>query len=140
MRDVLRQLQHLSFPCGNTGAQMGGWFRKEIKGVADLKGLKIRIGGLAGKVHRAPGRVPQNMPAGEIYQALEKGTHGRRRVGRPLRRREAGLHKVAPFYYYPGWWEAAPQLEFFINQKAYDALSPEYQAIVDAATRRTCVT
>ena len=120
---------------GNTGTQMGGWYRKEIKNVADLKGLKMRLGGgLFGEAMQKLGVVAQNMPAGEIYQALEKGTLDAVEFVGPYDDEKLGFNKVAPFYYYPGWWEGGAELEFFINTKAYAALSPELQAIVDAAT------
>jgi TRAP-type mannitol/chloroaromatic compound transport system substrate-binding protein len=120
---------------GNTGTQMGGWYRKEIKSVADLKGLKMRLGGgLFGEAMQKLGVVPQNMPAGEVYQALEKGTLDAVEFVGPYDDEKLGFNKVAPFYYYPGWWEGGAELAFFINTKAYAALSPEFQAIVDAAT------
>ena len=120
---------------GNTGTQMGGWYRKEIKNVADLKGLKMRLGGgLFGEAMQKLGVVAQNMPAGEIYQALEKGTLDAVEFVGPYDDEKLGFNKVAPFYYYPGWWEGGAELEFFINTKAYAALTPEFQAIVDAAT------
>jgi TRAP-type mannitol/chloroaromatic compound transport system substrate-binding protein len=112
---------------------MGGWYRKEIKSAADLKGLKFRIGGFAGKVIERMGGVPQNIPAGEIYPALEKGTIDAAEWVGPYDDLKLGLNKVAPFYYYPGWWEGGPQLDFFINQKAFDALSSEYKEIVTSA-------
>ena len=120
---------------GNTGTQMGGWYRKEIKTVADLKGLKFRMGGgLFGEAMQKLGVVPQNMPAGDVYQALEKGTLDATEFGGPYDDEKLGFNKVAPFYYYPGWWEGGAELEFFINAKAYAALPAEFQAIVDAAT------
>ncbi|MBH2018397.1 MAG: ABC transporter substrate-binding protein [Burkholderiales bacterium] len=120
---------------GNTGTQMGGWYRKEIKGVADLKGLKMRLGGgLFGEAMQKLGVVAQNMPAGEVYQALEKGTLDAVEFVGPYDDEKLGFNKVAPFYYYPGWWEGGAELEFFINTKAYAALTPEFKAIVDAAT------
>ena len=122
-----------SFPMGNTGAQMGGWYRKEIKSVADIKGLKMRIGGFAGKVFEPMGGVPQNIPGGEIYTALEKGTIDAAEWVGPYDDLKLGFNKVAPFYYYPGWWEGGPQLDLYINQKAFDALSPENKAIVESA-------
>ena len=123
-----------SFAGGNTGAQMGGWFRKEIKTVADLKGLKFRVGGFAGKVLEKLGVVPQNIPGGEIYQALEKGTIDAAEWVGPYDDLKLGFNKVAPFYYYPGWWEGGPEVDFFINNKALEALSPENRAIVEAAS------
>ncbi|MEO7939869.1 MAG: TRAP transporter substrate-binding protein [Burkholderiaceae bacterium] len=120
---------------GNTGTQMGGWYRKEIKSVADFKGLKMRLGGgLFGESMLKLGVVAQNMPAGEVYQALEKGTLDATEFVGPYDDEKLGFNKVAPYYYYPGWWEGGAELEFFINAKAYAALTPEFQAIVDAAT------
>ena len=120
---------------GNTGTQMGGWYRKEIKAVADLKGLKMRMGGgLFGETMQKLGVVAQNMPAGDVYQALEKGTLDATEFVGPYDDEKLGFNKVAPFYYYPGWWEGGAELEFFINTKAYAALPAEFQAMVDAAT------
>jgi len=123
-----------SMSAGNTGTQMGGWYRKDIKSVADLKGLKMRMGGgLFGEAMAKLGVVSQNMPAGEVYQALEKGTLDATEFVGPFDDERLGFHKVAPYYYYPGWWEGGAELEFFINKKAYDALSAENKAIVRAA-------
>ncbi|HEX7887999.1 MAG TPA: TRAP transporter substrate-binding protein [Ramlibacter sp.] len=133
MREFYAKYNMLNFPGGNTGAQMGGWYRKEIKTLADVKGLKMRIGGFAGKVLERLGGVPQNLPAGEIYTALEKGTIDAAEWVGPYDDLKLGFNKVAPNYYYPGWWEGGPQLDFFINQKAFDALSPENKAIVENA-------
>ena len=120
---------------GNTGTQMGGWYRKEINTVEDLKGLKMRMGGgLFGESMQKLGVVPQNMPAGDVYQALEKGTLDACEFVGPYDDEKLGFNKVAPYYYYPGWWEGGAELEFFINAKAYAALSSEFKAIVDAAT------
>jgi len=125
-----------SASAGNTGTQMGGWYRKEIKTVADLKGLKMRMGGgLFGEAMAKLGVVAQNMPAGEVYQALEKGTLDATEFVGPYDDEKLGFNKVAPFYYYPGWWEGGAELEFFINTKAFEALSPENKAIVDAAAK-----
>ena len=125
-----------SFSAGNTGTQMGGWYRKEIKTVNDLKGLKMRMGGgLFGEAMAKLGVVAQNMPAGEVYQALEKGTLDATEFVGPYDDEKLGFNKVAPFYYYPGWWEGGAELEFFVNTKAFEALSPENKAIVDAATK-----
>jgi TRAP-type mannitol/chloroaromatic compound transport system substrate-binding protein len=132
-REFYAKYNIINFPGGNTGAQMGGWYRKEIKGLADLKGLKFRVGGFAGKVLERMGVVPQNIAAGEIYQALEKGTLDAAEWIGPYDDLKLGLNKVAPYYYYPAWWEGGPQLEFFVNSKAYDALPAEYKAILEAA-------
>lgn len=134
MREFYAKYNMTSFPGGNTGAQMGGWYRKEIKSLADIKGLKMRIGGFGGKVLERIGGIPQNIPGGEIYTALEKGTIDAAEWVGPYDDQKLGFNKVAPHYYYPGWWEGGPQLDFLINQKAFDALSPEYKAIVEAAS------
>jgi len=133
MREFYAKYNIVNFPGGNTGAQMGGWYRKEIKTLADIKGLKMRIGGFAGRVLERMGGVPQNIPGGEIYSALEKGTIDAAEWIGPYDDQKLGFNKVAPFYYYPGWWEGGPQLDFFINNKAFEALSPEYKAMVEAA-------
>jgi TRAP-type mannitol/chloroaromatic compound transport system substrate-binding protein len=133
MREFYRNYNIISFPGGNTGAQMGGWYRKEIKSVADMKGLKIRIGGFAGRVVERMGAVPQQIAGGEIYSALEKGTIDAAEWVGPYDDQKLGFNKVAPNYYYPGWWEGGPELDFFINTKAWDALSAEYKAIVESA-------
>ena len=131
----LDQYNIRSRSAGNTGTQMGGWYRKEIKTVKDLKGLKMRMGGgLFGETMQKLGVVAQNMPAGEVYQALEKGTLDATEFVGPYDDQKLGFNKVAPFYYYPGWWEGGAELEFFINKKAYAALPADFQAIVDAAT------
>src|SRR6218665_3259085 len=124
----------ISLPCGNTGAQMGGWYRKEIKSPADFKGMKIRLGGgLIGEVMQKLGAVPQSIPGGEIYQALEKGTLDAVEWVGPYDDQKLGFHKVAPYYYYPGWWEGGPEVALYINQKAFDSLSADNKAIVEAA-------
>ncbi len=132
-REFYGQSGIVNFPMGNTGAQMGGWYRKEIKSLADMKGLKMRIGGFGGKVLERIGAVPQNIPGGEIYQALEKGTIDAAEWVGPYDDLKLGFNKVAPNYYYPGWWEGGPQLSLYVNKKAYDGLSAEYKAIVESA-------
>ena len=133
MREFYAGYNIVNFVGGNTGAQMGGWYRKEIKSLEDIKGLKMRIGGFAGKVLERMGAVPQNIPGGESYSALEKGTIDAAEWIGPYDDQKLGFNKVAPFYYYPGWWEGGPQLDFFINDKAFAALSAENKAIVEAA-------
>ena len=133
MREFYANYNIISFPMGNTGAQMGGWFRKPIKSLADMKGLKMRIGGFAGKVMERIGVVPQNIPGGDIYPSLEKGTIDAAEWIGPYDDLKLGFYKVAKNYLYPGWWEGGPQLDLFVNQKAYNALSPEYKAIVEMA-------
>jgi TRAP-type mannitol/chloroaromatic compound transport system substrate-binding protein len=134
MREFYSDYNIINFVGGNTGAQMGGWFRKEIKSVADMKGLKFRIGGFAGNVLQRMGVVPQNIPGGEIYQALEKGTIDAAEWVGPYDDLKLGFNKVAPHYYYPGFWEGGPQLDFYINKKAFEGLSAEHKGMVEAAT------
>jgi TRAP-type mannitol/chloroaromatic compound transport system substrate-binding protein len=132
-REFYRNFNIVNFPMGNTGAQMGGWYRKEVKSVADMKGLKMRIGGFGGKVLERIGAVPQNIPGGEIYTALEKGTIDAAEWVGPYDDLKLGFYKVAPWYGYPGWWEGGPQLTLYVNTKAWDALPAEYKAIVEGA-------
>src|SRR6184192_969485 len=123
----------IGFPCGNTGTQMGGWFRKEIKTVADLSGLKFRIGGIAGQVLQKVGVVPQQLAGGDIYPALEKGTIDAAEWVCPYDDEKLGFAKVAKYYYYPGWWEGGPELDLLVNIKAWESLPAEYKAILEAA-------
>jgi TRAP-type mannitol/chloroaromatic compound transport system substrate-binding protein len=104
-REFYAKVGIVNFPMGNTGVQMGGWYRKEIKSLADMKGLKFRVGGFGGKVLEPLGVVPQNIPGGEIYQALEKGTIDAAEWVGPYDDLKLGLNKVAPNYYFPGFWE-----------------------------------
>ena len=131
--DFTQPLGVVSLLCGNTGAQMGGWYRKEIKTVADIKGLKMRIGGFAGQVLAKLGCVPQQLAAGEIYQALERGTIDAAEWVGPYDDEKLGFNKVAKYYYYPGWWEGGPALHAQINKKAWDSLPKEYQSMLTAA-------
>ena len=118
----------------NTGTQMGGWYRKEIKSPEDLKGLKMRMGGgVFGESMAKLGVVAQNMPGGEVYQALEKGTLDAAEFVGPYDDEKLGYSKVTKFYYWNAWWEGGADLEFFINKKAFEKLSPENKAIVHAA-------
>ena len=137
MREFYAGYNIISFPMGNTGAQMGGWYRKEIKTVADMKGLKFRVGGFAGKVTARLGTVSQNIPGGEIYQALEKGTIDAAEWVGPYDDQKLGLNKVAPVYHFPGWWEGGPQLDLYVNTRAYAGLSAEYKAIIECAAAFT---
>jgi len=133
MREFFKEYNIYNIPCGNTGAQMGGWFRKEIKTVADLKGLKFRVGGFAGQVLAKLGVVPQQIPGGDIYPALEKGTIDAAEWIGPYDDEKLGFNKVAKNYYYPGWWEGGPQLSVYVNQGEWAKLPKEYQAILEMA-------
>ena len=134
MREFYRPYNIISFPMGNTGAQMGGWWRKEIKSLADVKGVKFRTGGFSGKVFERLGGVAANIPGGEIYAALEKGTIDAAEWVGPYDDQKLGFHKVAQYYAYPGYWEGGPQLDLHVNIKAYEALPAEYKAIIESAS------
>lgn len=133
LREFYSQYNIVNFPMGNTGAQMGGWYRKEIKSLADMKGLKMRISNLAGAVASELGVVPQTLPGGEIYQALEKGTIDATEWVGPYDDQKLGFYKVAKFYAYPAWWEGGPQLSLYVNSKAYEALTADNKAILECA-------
>ena len=119
---------------GNTGCQMGGWFRKEIKTVDDLKGLKMRIGGFGGTVLQKLGVVPQQIAGGDIYPALEKGTIDAAEWVGPYDDEKLGFYKIAPNYYYPGWWEGGSTIHNFINIDKWNSLPPSYKSIVRSAS------
>ncbi|WP_201830393.1 TRAP transporter substrate-binding protein [Microvirga zambiensis] len=121
-------------PAGNTGVQMGGWFRKEIKTVQDLQGLKMRIAGIAGLVMQKLGAVPQQIPGGDIYPALERGTIDAAEWVGPYDDEKLGFSKVAPYYYYPGFWEGGPAIHLFVNQGKWKELPKAYQAILTTAS------
>ena len=133
MDDFTKKFNVVSLLGGNTGAQMGGWFRKEIKEVADLSGLKMRIAGLAGNVMQKLGVVPQQLAGGDIYPALEKGTVDAAEWVGPYDDEKLGFYKVAPFYYYPGWWEGGTTQHFMFNIAKFEELPKAYKAIVTAA-------
>ena len=133
MNDFYKRYNIFGLPAGNTGAQMGGWYRKEIHSPADYKGLRIRIGGFGGAVISRLGAVPQQLPGGEIYGALEKGALDAVEWVGPYDDEKLGFQNVAKYYYYPGWWEGQAMLHVFINLKEWNALSKTYQAIVKAA-------
>jgi TRAP-type mannitol/chloroaromatic compound transport system substrate-binding protein len=132
--DFTREVGVVNLLAGNTGSQMGGWFKREIKDVADLKGLKFRTGGMGGQVLAKLGVVTQQLPAGEIYSALEKGTIDAAEFTVPADDEKLGLNKVARYYYYPGWNEGCAALGFQANLKAYNALPEAYRYALQAAT------
>ncbi len=133
MREFYKAYNIVNFPMGNTGAQMGGWYRKPIRSLKDMKGLKMRISNLAGAIASTMGLVPQALPGGEVYQALEKGTLDAAEWVGPYDDQKLGFYKVAKNYIYPAWWEGGPQLTLYVNNKAYESLSPEYKAMVAVA-------
>ena len=134
MNEFYKKFNIIAFAAGNTGCQMGGWFRKEIKEVNDIKGLKMRIGGFAGTVLAKLGCVPQQIAGGDIYAALEKGTIDAAEWVGPYDDEKLGFQKVAQYYYYPGWWEGGPMLHNFVNIEKWNALPPSYQSIIKTAS------
>jgi TRAP-type mannitol/chloroaromatic compound transport system substrate-binding protein len=139
IREFMKQYNVYPMPGGNTGAQMGGWFRKEIKTVEDLQGLKFRIAGLAGQIIAKLGGVPQQLAAGDVYPALEKGTIDATEWVGPYDDEKLGFQKVAKYYYYPGWFEGCAQLSFYVNQAQWDGLPDDYKAALEAACAETNV-
>jgi TRAP-type mannitol/chloroaromatic compound transport system substrate-binding protein len=133
INDFVKKFNLYGMPGGNTGTQMGGWFRKEIKSVNDIKGLKFRIGGWAGRTIQKLGGVPQQIAGGDIYPALEKGTIDAAEWVGPYDDEKLGFYKVAKYYYYPGWWEGATALHYFINLEKWESLPKSYKAILTAA-------
>jgi TRAP-type mannitol/chloroaromatic compound transport system substrate-binding protein len=136
MREVYKDYNVYNLPCGNTGAQMGGWFRKEIKTPEDMKGLKFRIAGIAGQVCAKLGVVAQQIAGGEIYPALEKGTIDAAEWVGPYDDQKLGFNKVAPYYYYPGWWEGGPQTSAMINLAKWNELPKAYKAVIETAAAK----
>ena len=134
MREFFREYNCYNIPAGNTGAQMGGWFRKEIKELPDLSGLKMRIGGFAGRVISKLGVVPQQIAGGDIYPALEKGTIDATEWVGPYDDEKLGFYKVAKYYYFPGWWEGGTALHFFINLDKWQALPKAYKSLLTVAS------
>ncbi len=123
----------IQFPAGNTGAQMGGWYNKEINTPEDIKGLKMRIPGLGGQVMDKLGATVQVLPGGEIFQALQTGAIDATEWVGPYDDQKMGFHTVTKYYYYPGWWEPGPSLEVQINLDEYKKLPEEYQAAIQSA-------
>jgi TRAP-type mannitol/chloroaromatic compound transport system substrate-binding protein len=135
MDDVYGAHNLVAFPGGNTGVQMGGWFRKEIKSVDDLKNLKMRIPGFAGEVLAKLGATPVNIPPGELYTSLERNTIDALEWVGPSLDLRMGFHKIAPFYYM-GWHEPATELMFIVNKKKLAKLPADLQAILKVAMRK----
>ncbi|MFM7121986.1 MAG: TRAP transporter substrate-binding protein, partial [Fluviibacter sp.] len=139
LRDLYAQFNIVNLAAGNSGCQMGGWYRKPIKTVADLKGLKMRVGGFAGRCMEKLGVVPQQIAAGDIYPSLEKGTIDAAEWIGPYDDEKLGLNKVAHNYYFPAWWEPSTQFSVLINKKEWDKLPKNYQAALEAAAAETNV-
>ena len=133
MREFLADYNIVNFPAGNTGAQMGGWFRKEINSIEDLKGLKFRIAGMGGQILSRLGVVPQVLAGGDIYPALERGTLDAVEWAGPYDDEKLGFVKVAKYYYYPGFWEGTAQTSVYVNKEKLATLPEHYRAVLEAA-------
>jgi TRAP-type mannitol/chloroaromatic compound transport system substrate-binding protein len=135
LRELFAAHHIINYPFGNTGTQMGGWYRKEIKTVDDLKGLKMRTAGFAGEVLSRLGVVPQQVAPADIYPSLEKGALDAVEFVGPVDDEKLGFQKVAKYYYYPGWWEGEAQVSLYVNDQAFAELPKSYQAVLEAAAR-----
>ncbi|MCK6453087.1 MAG: TRAP transporter substrate-binding protein DctP [Alphaproteobacteria bacterium] len=133
LNDIYKKDNLVAMPCGNVGVQMGGWYRKEIKTVEDLKGLKFRIGGLGGIIMTKLGVVPQQIAPGDIYSSLERGTIDAAEWIGPYDDEKLGFHRVAKFYYAPGWWEGSAQITTLANLAQWQALPPAFREAYEAA-------
>ena len=134
-REIYEPFNLIPFAAGNTGVQMAGWFKREIKTVDDLKGLKMRIPGLAGEVFSAAGGISVTIPGGELYTALQTGVIDAAEWVGPENDLAFGFQQIAPYYYYPGWHEPGSTLELVVNKTAYESLPKDLQAIITYAAR-----
>lgn len=140
LRDFFKDYNVINFPCGNTGTQMGGWFRRPFKSVAELKGVKMRIPGLGGQIMARMGVVPQTLAGGDIYPALERGAIDAVEWVGPYDDEKLGFHKIAKNYYYPGWWEGAAQLSLYVNLKSWNELPEPYRVAFETAAAEANIT
>jgi len=138
-RDLYGEYNLVPFPFLNTGVQMGGWFRKEINSISDLKGLKMRVPGLGGKVYAKAGVNVVLLPIAEIYPALERGVIDACEWATPFLDIRSGFHRVAKYYYYPGWQEPGTNAEIIINKKAWESLPQHLQVIVETAAHESII-
>ncbi len=129
LEPLFSDLNVVCFYGGSTGTQMGGWFNREIRTQADLRGLRLRIPGPGGEVMSRLGARVEELAGGELYPALERGEIDASEWITPYDDVKLGFHKVAKFYYYPGFWEASPALSFYVNKRAWESLAPDFKAI-----------
>jgi len=134
IREVYAEFGVINFVAGNTGVQMGGWFKREVNSAAELQGLRIRIPGLGGEVMNRLGATVQVLAGGDIYMALERGAIDATEWVGPYDDEKLGFHKVAKLYYYPGWWEPGPNLSLLVNKAEWDKLPAEYKEMFEAAS------
>ncbi len=139
-REIYAPYNVVPIPMGNTGMQMGGWFNKEIKSVADIKGLKMRIPGLGGKVLAEAGGNPILLSGAEVYTALERGNIDATEWVGPHHDLRFGLDAAARYYYYPGWHEPGTQMELIVNREAWESLPPDLRLIVESAAAKASLT
>jgi TRAP-type mannitol/chloroaromatic compound transport system substrate-binding protein len=135
LRELFAQYNTIQFPCGGTGSQMGGWFRREVKSLADFKGLKMRIPGLGGRILAALGAVPQTIAGGDIYPSLERGAIDATEWVGPYDDEKLGFQKIAKHYYAPGWWEPAATVSLVVNLEQWKRLPPIYQEAIEVACK-----
>jgi TRAP-type mannitol/chloroaromatic compound transport system substrate-binding protein len=133
IQQFLKPYGVISFMGGNTGAQMGGWFRRPVGSLAEFKGVKMRIPGIGGEIMSRLGAIPQTIGGPDIYPALERGAIDAAEWVGPYDDEKMGFYKVAKYYYFPGWWETGPQLSFFINAAAFAKLPKSYQIALEVA-------
>ncbi len=134
-RELYEPFNLIPFAAGNTGAQMGGWFNKEINSIEDLKGLKMRLPGLGGEVLNRAGGVAVNIPGGELYTSLQSGVIDATEWVGPYNDLAFGFHEIAKYYYYPGWHEPGPMFELIVNKTIYEQLPKDLQRIIEVAAR-----
>ena len=134
MREVMREFNVMNFPAGSTGTQMGGWFRREIRSLKDMQGLRFRIPGLAGEMLSRIGVLPQVIAPADIYSSLERGTIDATEFVGPYDDEKLGFAKVTKFYYYPGFWEGGAQLSMYVGLKEWEKLPREFQQAIDVAS------
>jgi TRAP-type mannitol/chloroaromatic compound transport system substrate-binding protein len=139
MRELYSDFGVINFVAGNTGTQMGGWFKREVNTVNDLRGIKMRIPGMGGEVMNRLGVTVQVLQAGDIYPALERGAIDATEWVGPYDDEKLGFNRVAPFYYYPGWWEPGPAMSFLVNKQAWDQLPKSYQEAFEVAAHYAAV-
>lgn len=134
-RELYEPFDVIPMACGNSGVQMGGWFNVEINSLEDLKGLVMRIPGLAGEVMQRAGAAPTTMPASELYTALQNGTIDATEWVGPYNDLALGFQDIAKYYYYPGWHEPGATIELVVNKQAFLQLPEDLQEIVEVAAR-----
>jgi len=137
IHDFFKEHGVYPIPAGNTGAQMGGWFNKEIRNPEDLRGLRFRTGGWARSVLAKLGVQSKALPGGDIYAAFERGDIDAAEWVGPYDDEKLGLNRIAKYYYYPGWWEGNAQLSLYVNLELWNALPRRYQVVLETASAET---